>query len=319
MFRVSPLEQFLESKRQALVGLAIFTDDPTNTRTDCTGAGIAGLSIDVNGSGQGTQSTLNLISGTGIIQACTNNTGANRVDCTPSLDTGYAPSRAMDQAGTDRSIIATSSGAGVSFIANGNPTFSSYTQNQTLSFIPTDHACAAAATLNIDSVGPIAIKKIIAGSLVAVAAGDCVQNVPVLLRAFGSPVSAFVLSRDGSPATGWVSNLTAQPASSGTVTLASGVTGGSYRVTYYLDQNGICTTGSNSVALSFNWTDGTNARVLTTSSLTLGATQSTGAYLAGTLPIFVGSGNVTYSAPITGSCTTGTSTWDLHVAMESLQ
>jgi len=295
------------------------TDDPTNSRTDCTGAGIAGLSIDVNGSTQGTQSTLNLISGTGIIQACANNTGANRVDCTPALDTAYAPSRAMDQAGTDHSIVATSGGGGASFVANGSPTFTTYTQNQTLSLIAADHACAAAATLNIDSIGPIAIKKIIGGSLIPISAGDCVQNVPILLRAFGSPVSAFVLSPDGSPATGWVSNLTAQSASLGTVTLASGVTAGSYRVTYYLDQNATCTTGSDSVSLSFNWTDGTNARSLTTSSLTLGATQSTGGYMAGTLPIFVGSGNVTFSAPMTGSCTTGISTWDLHVAMESLQ
>jgi len=225
----------------------------------------------------------------------------------------------MDQAGTDHSILATSGGAGVSFVASGSPTFASYTQNQTLSFIATDHACAASATLNIDGVGPIAIKKIIGGALIGIAAGDCVQNVPILLRGYGSPVSAFILSPDGSPATGWVSNLTAQSASQGTVTLASGVTAGSYRVTYYLDQNGTCSTGSDSVAVSFNWTDGTNARVLTTASLTLGSTQSTGSYVSGTLPIYVGSGNVTYSAPVTGSCTTGISTWDLHVAMESLQ
>ena len=46
------------------------TDDPTNGRTDCTGSGgISGLNIDVNGAAQGTQSTLNLISGTGIIES----------------------------------------------------------------------------------------------------------------------------------------------------------------------------------------------------------------------------------------------------------
>src|ERR1700722_12945489 len=64
------------------------TDDPTNSRTDCSGgAGISGLSIDVNGAAQGTQPALNLISGTGIIEICANNAGANRVDCTPELDT----------------------------------------------------------------------------------------------------------------------------------------------------------------------------------------------------------------------------------------
>ena len=185
-------------------------DDPTNSRTDCTGsAGISGLSIDVNGTVQGTQPTLNLISGTGIIQSCANNTGANRVDCTPALDTSYAPSRTLDQAGTDHSLIATSGGAGSAFVAAGSPTFTTYTENQTLSFIASDHACTAGATLNIDGIGPIALKKIIGGALVSIESGDCVQNVPILLRAYGSPVSAFLLSPDGSPAIGWVSNVTA--------------------------------------------------------------------------------------------------------------
>jgi hypothetical protein len=294
-------------------------DDPTNSRTDCTGAGISGLSIDVNGAAQGTQSTLNLISGTGIIEACANNTGANRVDCTPSLDTAYAPSRTLDQAGTDHSIIATSGGAGAAFVASGSPTFATYTQNQTLSFIATDHACVASATLNIDGLGPIPLKKIIGGALVGIEAGDCVQNVPILLRASGSPVSAFVLSPDGSPATDWVSNLTAQSASQAATTLASAPTAGSFRLTYYLDQNGTCTSGSNTVSLSFNWTDGSNARVLATSSLNLGSTQSTSGYLSGTLPIYVGSGNVTYSSTVTGSCTTGASSYDVHISLERVQ
>ncbi len=295
------------------------TDDPTNSRTDCTGAGIAGLSIAVNGAAQGTQPTLNMISGTGIIQTCSNNTGASRVDCTPALDTAFAPSRSLDQAGTDHSIIATSAGSGVTFIASGSPTLATYTQNQTFSFIAADHACAAGATLNIDGLGPIAVKKIIGGALVGIAAGDCIQNVPILLRASGSPVNAFVLSPDGCPATGWVSNLTALSASQGAVVLASGATAGSYRVSYYMDQNGTCTSGSNSVSLSFNWTDGSNARVLTTASLTLGSTQSTLGYLSGTAPLYVGSGNVSYSSTVAGYCTSGTSSYDVHMSLERLQ
>jgi hypothetical protein len=296
------------------------TDDPTNSRTDCSGGGgISGLSIDVNGAAQGTQPALNLISGTGIIEICANNAGANRVDCTPELDTSYAPSRVLDQAGTDHSIIATSSGAGAVFVASGNPTFTAFTQNQTLSFIAADHACVAGATLNIDSLGPLAMKKILGGTLVNIESGDCIQSVPILLRAYGNPVSAFVLSPDGSPATGWVSNATAQSASQAAATLAAAPTAGSYRLTYYLDENGTCTTGSNSVTLTFNWTDGTNARVLATSGLNLGSTQSTAGYSSGTLPIYVGSGNVTYSSTVAGSCTTGTSTYDVHVSLERLQ
>jgi hypothetical protein len=296
------------------------TDNPTNGRTDCTGSGgISGLNIDVNGAAQGTQSTLNFISGTGIIEACSNNTGANRVDCTPALDTAYALSRSMDQAGTDHSIIATSGSVGVSFVASGSPTLTTYTQNQTFSFIAADHACASGATLNINGLGPIGLKKVIGGALEGIQAGDCVQNVPILLRAYGNPVSAFVLTPDGSPATGWVANSIAQSASQAAMILAGAPTAGSYRLTYYMDQNGTCTSGSNAVSLSFNWTDGSNARVLTTSSLNLGSTQGTLGYLSGTLPIYVGSSNVTYSSTVAGSCGSGASSFDLHLSVESLQ
>jgi len=298
------------------------TDDPTNGRTDCAGSGgggISGLNIDVNGAAQGTQPTLNLISGTGIIEACANNTGANRVDCTPALDTAYALSRSIDQAGTDHSIIATSGSVGVTFVATTSPTLTTYTQNQTFSFIASDHACAIGATLNINGLGPIGLKKVIGGALEGVEAGDCIQNVPILLRAFGNPVSAFVLSPDGSPATGFVANSIGQSTSQTAMILAAGPSSGSYRLTYYMDQNGTCTSGANSVSLSFNWTDGSNARVLTTQSLNLASTQSILAYLSGTLPIYVGSGNITYSSTVSGTCSSGTSSFDIHLSLESLQ
>ena len=204
-------------------------------------------------------------------------------------------------------------------MASGNPTLLTYTQNQTFSFIASDHACASGATLNIDGLGPIALSKVIGGGLVNIAAGDCVQGVPILLRAYGSPVSAFVLTPDGSPATGWVSNLTAQSTSQSAVTLAAGPPAGSYRVSYYLDQNGTCTSGSNSVSLSFSWTDGSNPRVLTSANLTLGSVQSSSGYLSGASPIYVGSGDVTYAATVVGSCGSGASSYDLHVSLERLQ
>jgi hypothetical protein len=241
------------------------------------------------------------------------------VDCTPALDTSYATSRTLDEAGTDHSLIGTSGGAGAVFVAAGSPTFTTYTQNQTLSFIASDHACTAGATLNIDGLGPMPLQKIIGGALVAIESGDCLQNVPILLRAYGSPVTAFLLSPDGSPSIGWVSNVIAQSTSQAAVTLASVPTAGSYRITYYMDQDGTCTTGSNSASLTFNWTDSANARSLTTGSLTLSAAQSTASYLTGLPTIYVGSGNVTYTSSVAGTCATGTSSYDLHVTMERLQ
>jgi hypothetical protein len=234
------------------------------------------------------------------------------------LDTAYAPSRAMDQAGTDHSIIGTSGGVGAAFYGNASPTLMVYTQNQTLSFIASDHACAAGATLAIDGIGPMPLKKITGGTPVAIAAGDCLQNVPILLRAYGSPVSAFLLSPDGSPSTGWVSNVGAQSSSQASVALGTPGTG-HYMLNYYADQNGTCTTGSNSVSFSFNWTDSSNARAITTGSLTLVAAQSTAGYLSGLMPIYVGSGSVTYTSTVSGSCSTGTSSYDMHVALTRLQ
>jgi hypothetical protein len=311
-------EAFFQTNAPAGSNLYLCTSQNSWSLQSGTG-GISGLNISVNGSAQGTQPTLNLISGTGIIQTCSNNGGANRVDCTPSLDTAFAPSRSMDQAGTDHSIIATSANAGAAFVATGNPTLATYTQNQSLSFIAADHACAAGATLNVDSLGPIALKKVVGGAVVNISAGDCAQGVPILLRAFGSPVSALLLTPDGSPSTGWVSNVTSQSASQSTVTLAASPTAGAYRLNYYANQNGVCTSGSNSVSLSFNWTDGGNARALATGSLTLGSTQSTGGYLSGAVPIFIGSSNVTYTSTVAGTCTSGTSSYDVHVSLERMQ
>jgi hypothetical protein len=172
------------------------SDDPANGRTDCTGTGVqgsSGLNIAVNGTLKGTQSTLNFISGAGIIQACANNAGANRIDCTPTLDTAYAPSRSMDQAGVDHSIIATSNGAGGSFAANGNPTLTDYTQNQSFQFLPVDHDCIGNDTIAIDGLGPIALKVLSAGALVPVGTGGCKMGIPYLIIAVGSPVNSFRL------------------------------------------------------------------------------------------------------------------------------
>jgi hypothetical protein len=293
------------------------TNCPTEAAVRAALGGVLGqLTVQVSGGPIGTHTTLNFISGTGIIQSCANNSGASRVDCTPALDTSYALSRPTDQAGTDKSLIASSGGAGGTFVAAGSPTFTTYTQNQTLSFLASDSACAAGATLNIDGLGPIPLKKVIAGALVAIESGDCVQGVPTVLTGYGSPVTALLLTP---PEVGWVSNVTAQSTSQSTVTLASAPSPGAYRIVYYLNQNGLCSTGSNTVGVTFGWTDGAGARTLITGSLTLGIAQSTASYLTGLPTIYVGSGNVTYSSTVAGACATGTSSYDIHVSMERLQ
>jgi hypothetical protein len=112
------------------------------------------------------------------------------------------------------------------------------------------------------------------------------------------------------------SDVTNQSTSQGTVTLSTSPASGLYRIHYYADQNATCTTGANSVSFTFNWTDAGNARSLTTGSLTLNSVQAVSGYLSGVFPIFVNSGNVTYTSTIAGSCATGTSSYDIHARLE---
>src|SRR5277367_5106425 len=107
---------------------------------------LSGVTVSANGTIDGAQSSLNLISGAGVVQSCTNNTGASRVDCTATLDTTYALSRAMDEADTDHSLLATSAGAGAVLVASVSPALTGYTQNQTFSLILTDANCSLGAT-----------------------------------------------------------------------------------------------------------------------------------------------------------------------------
>jgi len=156
------------------------------------GAGTSGLAISVNGTAQGSQSTLNFVSGTGIVQACSNNAGASRIDCTPALDTSYALSRATDQAGSDRSCIS-ASGTTASHTCGLAPILTAYTQNMEINWIP-DVACQGNDTLNINALGAIPIQREAPASLINVGAGDCVANSDYKLQAVGNPVTAFKIA-----------------------------------------------------------------------------------------------------------------------------
>ena len=110
------------------------------------------------------------------------------------LDTAVALTKVTAQAGAPWSLISASA-SGTVYSAAASPALAAYTQNQFFSFIP-DVNCGNSPTLNIDSLGPIALKKISGGALVAVTADDCLAGVPYHIRAHGNPVDAFVLSTD---------------------------------------------------------------------------------------------------------------------------
>jgi hypothetical protein len=172
-----------------------------------------------------------------------------------------------------------------------------------------------------------------------VAAGSNIQaNIPTdtvtnaMLQNPGTTVSGQICSLGGScnipfsgltgnasagqisPSTCTVSNVTAQSSNQSAVTLCtSSLPAGQYFIRYYADMGTACTTGSNSVSFTFNWTDVSNARVLTTGSLTFSTAQATNSYLSGSIPIYAsGSAAVTYTSTVSGTCATGTSTYDVH-------
>lgn len=116
---------------------------------------------------------------------------------------------------------------------------------------------------------------------------------------------------------GTASDVTGQSTSQSAVTLASSGTPGNYRIKLYADLNTPCTTGSNTVLFTLSWTDGSNARTATIGPLTLGAAQSSSSFVEGELSIYAGGGSVTYSSTVSGTCTTGTSTYDVHASLRT--
>lgn len=118
----------------------------------------------------------------------------------------------------------------------------------------------------------------------------------------------------GTQVTIGLSNVTAQTSSQSTVTLATSPAAGGYKIEYYGDMS---TAGNGcTVSFTFNWTDVTTARSLSTGNLNLG-TQSVGSFISGTFPIWVGSGNVTYTSTVTGSC--GAGAYDIHPWLVRIQ
>ncbi|HTA68754.1 MAG TPA: hypothetical protein VK776_10775 [Bryobacteraceae bacterium] len=156
------------------------------------------MNVAVGGITQATQPTLNFNSGNGIIEVCSNNAGANRVDCMPAVDTAFALSRATDQAGDDKRCIS-ANGAAATHTCALNAALSIYTQNMELMWTP-DVACQGSDTINVNALGPIPIDVVNAsGALSAIAANQCRANVPYILRAHSSGppvVDAFVLAPD---------------------------------------------------------------------------------------------------------------------------
>jgi hypothetical protein len=139
---------------------------------------------------------------------------------------------------------------------------------------------------------------------------------------FNCNTSTRVCTLNGASAAG-DSDVLGQTASQGTVNLVTSIAAAQkFRISYYLDQNVLCASGSNSVLLTFSWTDGTLARTANSISLTLGSSaSSTVGSVQGVLPIFASASSaITYTSTVTGSCATGgPSSYDAHISVEAVQ
>jgi hypothetical protein len=135
------------------------SDDPINGRTTCSGgSGISGLTIATNGTTQGTQSTLNFISGTGIVETCANNAGANRVDCTPSLNSSVALTIATAQSGAPIYCSSSNGTAAYGCTFASAKVLTAYTAGMFIVLHP-DVSNIGSCSLNIDSLGARNIKQ----------------------------------------------------------------------------------------------------------------------------------------------------------------
>jgi hypothetical protein len=135
------------------------SDDPANGRTNCTGSGgIAGLTIATGGTTQGAQATLNFISGTGIVQTCVNNSGASRVDCTPSLNTSVALTIGTAQSGAPVFCNSTNGTTAYSCSLASTSALTTYSTGMFV-LLRTNASNTGACTVNIDGVGIKNIKQ----------------------------------------------------------------------------------------------------------------------------------------------------------------
>lgn len=106
--------------------------------------------------------------------------------------------------------------------------------------------------------------------------------------------------------------LTGQVANIASTNLSSAGTAGEYRISYYLlDTTADVLAGTLTVA--FTWNDGVAAQTFTSATIAL---TTAGAFTQDTLRVHLGSGNIAYSATVTGIF--GTSDYSLYITCERL-
>jgi hypothetical protein len=305
------------------------SDDPSNGRTNCNGAGISGVNIAVNGTTQGTQPTLNLIPGNGISESCVNNAGANRVDCTPSLNTAVALTIATAQAGKPDYCNSTNGSGAYTCSLSSAAVLTAYTPGMHLT-LSTDTTNIASATLNVDSLGIKSIKQ--SDGVTDPASGQIVAGRPVTLYFDGTvwrlPPHSGVGTCDNIHAISGSGNciatpvilgsvsLAAQTASLGSTNLIAAPAAGMYRVVAVAQATTVATSGSGcSLAVTIAYTDSAGA---TTFAAINGLSLTSLGRSSAILPLMIAGSALTFSTTRTAGTCSGDQ-YALNITAERLQ
>jgi len=278
---------------------------------------------------QGTQPTLNLISGSGITQVCVNNTGANRVDCTPSLNTAVALTIATAEAGKQDFCSSSNGTDAYTCTLGASAALTVYTAGMHLTLSP-DVGNVGAASLNVDNVGIKNIKQ--SDGVTDPTTGQIVAGRPTILYFDGTvwrlPPYSGVGTCDSLHAINGGGNCIATPNILGSVALASQTASiaatslisapvaGMYRVVSVAQTTTAATSGSGcSLTIGIGNTDSAGAATTNTiSALSLTALGRS----SGVVSLMVASGTITYSATRTAGTCSGDQ-YALNIIAERLQ
>lgn len=113
------------------------------------------ITVQVGGKTVGSGNTLNFESGAGIIQSCHPDGGA-RITCTPSYDSAVIPNRSAMH-GTQNYCTSATGSTSYACSISSDP-ITAYSVGMTF-VLAVDVPCKDQCTLNVDSLGPVSIKR----------------------------------------------------------------------------------------------------------------------------------------------------------------
>ena len=120
-----------------------------------SGGGSGSLAIDNNGTLVGSRNIMNLIGGMGVVNTISD-TGT-QINVQQSVDTSVIPSKANAQSGA--MWLCSSAGSSSAYTCGLWPTLQAYSTGMVLAWKPNVNGAGGATTLNVDTLGAVAVKQ----------------------------------------------------------------------------------------------------------------------------------------------------------------